>query len=257
MRQYLKILIVSGALCFAGNGLFAQNFTAKGIIFRKSSTSRVSQALVTDLNTKTVMMSDDLGMFTINTWIGDTLLVTKKDYTPLKVVIADKNDLSIFLQPVIQLNQVTVKAESQRQEMNDVMKQYKSEGIFNNGKSLPFWQALNSPLTEFYNLFGKTPGQAKRFAAYSKNELEASAVDKRYTKELVKSTTKLPDDEVEKFMQYYRPSYQDIMLWNDYQLITAIKKNLVYYKRSKVHQPLQQLPRVNSPESLEDKKSEK
>ncbi|MBS1530450.1 MAG: hypothetical protein JSU01_09095 [Bacteroidetes bacterium] len=244
MRQHIKILIVSAAFCFAGNMAVAQNFTAKGIIFRKSSTSRVSQALITDLNTKTVMMSDDLGMFSINTWIGDTLLITKKDYTPFRIVVTDKNDLSIFLQPVVQLNQVTVKGESQRQELNDVMKQYKSDGIFNNGKSLPFWQALNSPLTEFYNLFGKTPGEARRFAAYSKNELEASAVDKRYTKELVKTTTKLPDDEVGKFMQYYRPSYQDIMQWNDYQLINAIKKNLVYYKRSKNHQPLQALPKI-------------
>jgi len=204
-----------------------------------------------------VMMSDDLGMFSINTWIGDTLLITKKDYTPYKIVVVDKNDLSISLQPVIELNQVTVKGESKKQELNDVMKQYKSDGIFNNGKSLPFWQALNSPLTEFYNLFGKTPGEARRFAAYSKNELEASAVDKRYTKELVKSATKLPDGEVEKFMQYYRPSYQDIQEWNDYQLITAIKKNLIAYKRSKNHQPLQQLPKVNSPESLEDKKVNK
>src|SRR3569833_526952 len=255
MSQYLRILIVFAAFCFAGNAVLAQNFTAKGIIFRKSSTSRVSQALINDLNTKTVMMSEDLGMFTINTWIGDTLLVTKKDYTPFKMVVVDINDLSIFLQRVVELNQVTIKGESKTQEMSDVMKQYKKDGLFNDGKSLPFWQAVNSPLTEFYNLFAASPRNARRFAAYSKNEREASAVDRRYTKELVKTTTKLPDDEVQKFMNYYRPSYQDMMQWDDYQLITAIKKNLVTYKRSRNHQPLQQLPKVNSPESLEDKKS--
>ena len=135
------------------------------------------------------------------------------------------------------------------------MKGYKKDGIFNDGKSLPFWQAFNSPITEFYNLFGKAPGNARRFAAYSKNEREASAVDKRYTKELVKTTTKLPDDEVDKFMNYYRPSYQDMVQWDDYQLIAAIKKNLAAYKRSKNHQPLQQLPKINTPESLEDKKT--
>lgn len=175
MRRYLKILIVFAVFCFAGNTLLAQNFTAKGIIFRKSSTSRVSQALINDLNTKTVMMTDDLGMFTINTWIGDTLLVTKKDYTPFKMVVADKNDLSISLQPVVELNQVTVKGESKKQELNDVMKQYKKDGIFNDGKSLPFWEAVNSPITEFYNLFAKGPANARRFAAYSKDEREASA----------------------------------------------------------------------------------
>jgi len=249
----LKILIVFAAFCFAANAVLAQNFTAKGIVFRKSSTSRVSQALINDLNTKTVMLSDDLGMFTINTWIGDTLLITKKDYTPYRIVVVDKNDLSISLQPVVELDQVTVKGETKKQELNDVMKGYKKDGIFNDGKSLPFWQAFNSPITEFYNLFGKGPANARRFAAYSKNELQATTVDKRYTKELVKTTTKLPDDEVDKFMNYYRPSYQDMVQWDDYQLIAAIKKNLAAYKRSKNHQPLQQLPKVSSPESLQDK----
>lgn len=247
MVRHLKILILFAAFCcFCIAAQAQQAITVRGVIFMKSSTQRVSQAVINDLNNKNVMMSDDLGMFSISTAIGDTLLITKKDYTPLKVPVVDKNDLSLFLQPVVQLNQVTIKGETEKQELNDVTKQYGRDGVFNDGKSLPFWEAFNSPVTELYNLFAKEPADARRFAAFSKNELESSAVDKRYTKELVKSTTNLPDDEVTKFMQYYRPSYQDIKEWNDYQLISAIKKNLVYYKKSKTRQQpsLQQLPKI-------------
>jgi hypothetical protein len=238
MVRHLKIFLLAAAFSCVCNTLFAQQaITIRGVIFMKSSTQRVSQVLINDLNNKNMMMSDDLGMFSISTAIGDTLLISKKDYTPLKITVVDKNDLSLFLQPVVQLNQVTIKGETEKQELNDVMKQYHKDGIFNDGKSLPFWQAFNSPVTELYNLFAKGPADARRFAAFSKNELESTEINKRYTKDLVKSTTRLPDDEVLKFMQFYTPSVQDIREWNEYQLIAAIRKNLTYYKRTKNRQP--------------------
>ena len=59
-------------------------------------------------------------------------------------------------------------------------------------------------------------------------------VDKRYTKELVKSVTKMSsNDEVEKFMVAYRPSYDNMKEWNDYQLIQYIKKSYNYYLKIK------------------------
>jgi hypothetical protein len=213
--------------------VFGQGVTIKGIIFKKSTNDRISQALINNVNNKVIMMSDELGMFSISALVGDTLVITKSNYTPLRITILSKDDLMLYMQPVIELNQVTIKGETKKQELNDVMKQYKSQGIFNDGKSLPFWQFVNSPITGVYNLFGKSPGQARRFAAYSKTELENTEIDKRYTKELVKSVTKLPDVEVVKFMQLYTPSYQDIQEWNDYKLITYIKKNLTYYQKTK------------------------
>lgn len=211
-----------------------QTLTIKGIIFKKSTPDRISQVVVADLKNQTLMMSDELGGFSIKATIGDTLQITKTGYTPQKIAILSNNDLIIYLQPVIELNQVTIKSQSKQQELNEVMKEYRSQGIYNDGKSLPFWQFVNSPITAFYNLFGKAPAQARRFAEYAKNEQEASVVDKRYTKELVKSVTKMSsDDEADKFMVAYRPSYENIKEWNDYQLIQYIKKSYNYYLKIK------------------------
>jgi hypothetical protein len=211
-----------------------QALTIKGIIFKKSTPNRISQAVVTDLKTQTLMMSDELGGFGIKASIGDTLEVTKTGFTPQKVIVLNNNDLVVYLQPVIELNQVTIKSKSKQQELSEVMKEYRSQGIYNDGKSLPFWQFVNSPITAFYNLFGKAPAQARHFAEYAKNEQEASVVDKKYTKELVKSVTKISsDDEVDKFMAAYRPSYENMKEWNDYQLIQYIKKSYNYYLKTK------------------------
>ena len=197
-------------------------------------------------------MSDDLGMFSINTAVGDTLFITKKEYAPFKVTVDSKADLMIGLQSFLALKEVTITGQTKKQELNDVMKGYNSKGIFNDGKSLPFFEFLNSPLTGIYNLFGKTPREERKFAAYAKTELENTEVDKRYTKELVKTITKLPDGDVVKFMQIYTPSYQDVKEWNDYQLIEYIKKNLVYYKRVKNRQQgLQALPKRDIPPQSE------
>jgi len=222
-------------LCLLSGLTYAQQtLTVKGIIFKKSTPDRISQAVVTDLKTQTVMMSDELGGFGIKTSIGDTLEITKTGYTPQRIVITNNDDLVVYLQPIVELNQVTIKSQSKQQELSEVMKEYKSQGIFNDGKSLPFWQFVNSPITAFYNLFGKAPAQARRFAEYAKNEQEASVVDRKYTKELVKSVTKMTsDDEIDKFMVAYRPSYQDMKEWNDYQLIQFIKKSYNYYLKTK------------------------
>ncbi|MEO6850926.1 MAG: hypothetical protein ABI203_04330 [Mucilaginibacter sp.] len=210
-----------------------QVLTVKGVVFKKNSSERLAKVLITNLNSHAVMISNDLGVFTIKGVIGDTLLVSKFEYAPQKRIVINADDLPVYMQPVIELNGVTIKDQTKKQELNEVMKQYHSQGIFNDGNSLPFWQFVNSPLTGLYNLFGKGPADARRFAAFSKNEQEATAVDSRYTKELVKSITKLPDDEVIKFMQIFTPSFEDIKQWNDYQLISYIKKSFTYYQKNK------------------------
>src|ERR1700744_6310233 len=162
------IFFVSALLLLQVTALAQQTFTLKGIVFRKSSSDRISQAVITDLNNEIVMMSDDLGMFSIQTTIGDTLLITGREYSEQKLAVTSKADLAIYLQPVIELKPVLIQGQTKKQELNDVMKQYNSRGIYNNGKSLPVWEFLNSPITGLYNLFGKTPREERRFAAYAK-----------------------------------------------------------------------------------------
>jgi len=72
-------------------------------------------------------------------------------------------------------------------------------------------------------------------------ELEAIAVSNRYNKTLVKRVTNLSDTDVAKFMQQYSPSYEDIQQWNDYDLISHIKKYLVYFNKHKDGIPEQKL----------------
>jgi len=82
--------LLSAALilyCLQGFAFAQQVLDIKGIVFKKSSSERISQALVTDLKSQTLMMSDELGGFSIKASVGDTLLITRSNYTPQKIVI--------------------------------------------------------------------------------------------------------------------------------------------------------------------------
>ena len=228
-----KIFFSFLIICLLPFTAIGQAITLRGVTYKKTSSERVAQALVTDLKTQVIMMSDELGMFSIKTNLGDTLLFTKANYTPQKKVVTSTDDIAVFLQPAISLNQVTISGQTKKQELNEVMDEYRNNGVLNNGKSLPAWEFINSPITGLYQLFAKQPADARRFARFSKNELEATEVNRRYTKALVKRTTNMSDEDVVKFMTIFTPSYEDVKGWNDYELIAYIKKSYGYYQRTK------------------------
>jgi hypothetical protein len=215
-------------------------FVLKGVISRNISVERLAQVLITNLRTKNIMMSDELGWFSINAAIGDTLLFNKTNYTDLKVVVKAKEDIPVYMQPVIVLDQVTINGQSKRQELNDVMKDYHRQGIYYNGKP-PVLSFLTSPLTGLYELFGKGPGQARRFAAFSKGELEFAEIRRRYNRAMVMRVTNTDSTTAKRFMEYYSPTYEDLKQWNDYELIKQVKKSYEYYHNSADKEKLEQL----------------
>jgi len=192
------------------------------------------------------MMSDELGWFSIKTSVGDTLLFSKYDYTDQKMTVVSKADIPVYMQPVVHLAEVKIAGESKKQELNDVMNDYRHKGIYFDGKPpiTAFSPFGGSPITGLYELFGKEPAQMRRFAAFSKNENEYAEVKKRYNIALVKRVTHASDSTAKKFMVYYTPSYEDIKAWNDYELIKHVRESYEFYEKNKNQLGLQDL---NSP----------
>lgn len=209
-----------------------QEFTINGALYKAGTANRIAQAVITDLRSNVIMMSDELGGFNIKVSKGDTLLVNKTGFTPQKTVVSGTGDLLIYLTPAKQLAEVIIKEKSNKQEMADVVNTYRSKGLYFDGKPSA-WAAINSPLTALHELFGRDAANERHFIQYTKDEAEGAAIDKRYTSQLVKRVTGLSDDDITKFMQQYRPSYEDIKQWNDYDLINHIKKYLIYFKKHK------------------------
>jgi hypothetical protein len=239
-------IFISVCFCFALKASGQQLFTLKGVTSKKLSGERIAQVLITDLNSKVVMMSDELGWFSIKASVGDTLLFSKYDYTDQKITVISGADIPVYMQPVVHLAEVQIAGESKKQELRDIMNDYRHKGIYFDGKPpitafIPFG---GSPITGLYELFGKEPARMRRFAAFSKSENEYAEVRKRYNIALVKRVTHASDSAAKKFMEYYTPSYEDIKAWNDYELIKHTQEEFSFYSKSTDKQGLQNL---NSP----------
>jgi hypothetical protein len=240
--RYRIFVIIMFCLGFSPGARAQEVFLVKGVISRNISVERLAQVLITNLRSKEIVLSDDLGWFSVNAAIGDTILFNKLKYTDQRVVIIVKGDIPVYMQPEIQLDQVTINGQSKKQELKDVMSDYRKQGIYYNGKP-PVLSFLTSPLTGLYELFGKGPGQARRFAAFSKGELEFAEVRRRYNLAMVMRVTSADSTVAKGFMEYYTPSAEDLKQWNDYDLIKQVKKSYEYYAKSANKKELQELNR--------------
>ena len=213
-----------------------------GITYNNKTSERVALVSVTNLQHRAITYSTDVGMFNINAAPTDTLLFSKPGFTDQRLVVKEQKQILVFLVPALQLDEVFVKAKTKKQEQKEIMDTYRSKGIYYNGKP-PALSFLSSPLTGFYELFGKGPGQARHFAAQMQRENQQTEVNKRYTVDMVKRITKLPDEEIQQFMLMYSPPYPEVLKWNDYELIQFINRSMLGYNKSKSLPPL---PKLNS-----------
>lgn len=219
-------------LCLTLSAAAQQVFTLKGVIFIKSTQGRVSKAVINNVTRNTIVTSDDLGSFNIEAAVGDSILFRKVDYAQQSLKVSNTNGLSIYLQPIISLKTVTIKDYSERQELNATLNNYRKVGQYYTLKPSAL-AVVTSPLTGLYEMFGKTPGRARKFQEYSKQELESQAVSKRYNKALVKQVTNMTDIDLDEFMMVFTPSYEDVKSWSDYDIIKYIKRSYDYFKENR------------------------
>lgn len=228
--SYKAKLIFSFFLAIAAiNKSFAQNeFTLNGVLFENQSKIRIALAEVRNKRSGFSSGSNDLGIFTIKVNIGDTLLVTKRNFSDVEVVVRTTKDLVLYLNKGTTLNEVVVTGQTKKQALNELKKDYRNKGSFYAGKP-PVLSFLFSPLTAFYELFGKTPKQARRFNRMYQTEMQDSHVDQLFNKTTINQQTGLTEKELENFLVNYRPTYEQAKNWNVYDSINWIKESYKKY----------------------------
>src|SRR5690606_24338361 len=121
-------------------------------------------------------------------------------------ILQGASDVIIRLKGSYQLNEVNVYGQSKKDQLGDVMDDFRRKGNYYNGKPPPLAYVL-SPISALYGLFGKTPKNARRFQSYVNVELEQSVVDRKFNINLVQASTDLSGEDLVNFMDLYRPSF--------------------------------------------------
>lgn len=253
MKQFLiKISVLLPVLFMCCLSVIAQVDSLQGLIMDRSGSSRVSNASVTNKRSGQLRVSNDLGLFRISAAIGDTLLISKPGYSDLVLVLPSLEDLIVRLQAIIALSEVTVQGQSKKQELDELREQYRKKGSYYAGKP-PLLAYIFQPLTALYELIGKTPGQARRFNAYYITELQQTEIDRRFNTYTIGSITGLEGNDLKNFMVVYRPGFESLSAWDEYALISYVKRSLSTFNSSGRPRGLLSLPSLPKAPDLSEK----
>ena len=251
MRYLLSITIIFFLIDIS---IFSQEqprYQISAQVINAEDSTPVSFAHVIIMNCKKGMMCDELGKFSCNMPLNDTLIIsaigfeTKKvdinyyneniqdgiiKLTPLAysidevIIIPYKNykefkeaflSLELPEKPIINLNIPNIKPDGSAREEDDII-------------MIP----MGSPITALYNAFSK---EGKEVAEYNKL-MERKAIEKRvqkkYNKNIVAYVTGIKDErKVLDFMEFCNFSEEFILSSNDYEIYLAINNCYENYRK--------------------------
>ena len=212
-----------------GKGFAQEEFKLTGVIFEKATNIRIALAEVSNKRNKYTVGSNDLGLFTIKALVGDTLIINKRNFSPLMLKVTSSKDVITYLfRDANMLNEVTVFGQTKKQELDAIKRDYRNKGSFYGGKP-PLLSFIFSPLTAIYELVGKTPRNARRFNNMYVTEIQNNQVDQLFNKSSINENTGLNGKELEDFMVNYRPNYERAKNWTVYDATKWIKDSYKKY----------------------------
>jgi len=242
--KYIALLCIFFFLAIAAQGQEQDNMVS-GLVLEKGSSTRISDANVMNLRTKQTVRTNSYGVFTVEVNVGDTLSITKVGYGPIKTRINTLEDILIDITAGTQIETVVITRSTRESEMRQMQEDYESKGVYNGGKNT-FGTYIASPATALYNLFGKEAKNAKRFEQYMSQELDETKVDRIFNRTIVSSLTKLEGEELQSFMDIYRPSYSTAQRWGQYDLMNYINSSFKTWN-AQGRPKSQRLPKLEIP----------
>ncbi|WP_316770511.1 hypothetical protein [Pedobacter frigiditerrae] len=211
------------------NAFAQQEFMQSGVVFENGSKIRIALAEVTNLRNGYSVGTNDMGLFSIKSAIGDTLVVIKRGFNDIRVVVSSTKDIILQLnRGGTMLSEVVINGQGKKQTLDAIKRDFKNKGSFYGGKP-PILSYVLSPLTAIYELFGRTPKNARRFNKMYVSELQDSHVDQLFNKTTINKETGLTGKELEDFMVNYRPDYEKAKNWTYYDSTKWIKDSFKNY----------------------------
>jgi hypothetical protein len=233
MRNLKKLFLISFISVSAFTSVRAQTGSVQeGVVFKKGTNIRISNAEIINKNTRGKVNSNDFGIFRIISSVNDTLQISGAGYITQVFIVRDFKDAIIHLQSTNELQEVQVKEKTIKQELEEARNSYRSKGVFYKGKP-PLLAAIFSPLTFINELVGKNGRQARRFNKFADREIDYYEVASRFNDSSIKTTVPIQDDELEDFKSKYWPTAEQIKRWTDYDVISYIKRSYTEFKNKR------------------------
>jgi len=224
-----KIVLCCTAFVMA-LGAAAQNAPMQqGMVLKTGTNIRLGNVAIINKKSSARSLSSTLGVFSISAQTGDTLVFASDNFQSSDFVVADLADKIIYMAPIMQLSEVTVKDYSLISDIREVQRGYREKSVFYTGTPHYYYLFLK-PMTFIYENFKSEVIEARRFNHFARRELEASEVAARFNNATIRAVLPIRDAEIERFKSAYFPTVAQVRRWNDYDLINYIKASFADFK---------------------------
>lgn len=223
----LYLLICSSILSI----LSAQAQYLGGVVHDRETGQPVRAASITMGNLRTA--TDAGGHFGVVGFTGFpvTISVSHIGYEPTSLTLYTAPDTLLYislLRKTIGLEEVRILGK--RNSVKDSLWMRQEYANQFNFKPVKPWQALTlAPagiginLNVLFASFSREQKQSKLLKAALIRDEHEDYVDRRYTKALIQAQTGVPDAELDVFHWFFRPTYEQLLRFSDYDLLLYIR----------------------------------
>ena len=186
----------------------------KGTVYELNSTEPIAQVDITNLSTKEIVQSSQMGEFTIPVKLDDLLTFAYPGFRTDTLVVTNLEFKRVYLTPIADFNlleDVEISSLSDAQLDEQIAMADRQGGavntVFGGGVAI-------SPS----RIFGKKGKEARKRYQHLMAEKTDRAIMRKFSPELITSITPLEGEDLTRFITKYKPSYGFIMKADDEQL---------------------------------------
>lgn len=225
---------------FVPCSLLAQKLSSiKGTILSADSALHLRGINILNLNLKKKTISDINGNYFIPYKKTDTIEFSHDNWETKRIFGENLSDSVFLLKKSIQIDEVFVLGDrlGSQAEMFEklAIEQNKNNAIYYKGR--PPLSLLNpfggKPLTFFYELLSKSGRKARKMSAEISDELDNEKISKMFNPDLISSIVPIEGDDLNDFIQKYKPTVAQVENWTAYDAHVYIKKCFDSYMATK------------------------
>jgi hypothetical protein len=228
MRSASRFILLVCILFFAGNhNVFA--LVMKGKVYDMKTNQPIPNVNVVNTFTETGMTTDSSGTFTINAEKGHLIEFRRIGYKIVRVrieavtlpyySIAMKE--GAFDIEEIQITGKNYRTDSieNRETYKWAIEHYKLEGL----------DVIQHPFDALSKRNRQIWAFQKRYDYFEKEKF----VDYVFNAKLINKITKIDSADMETYRRYYRPSYEQVKAWTEYEFLEYIKRTATAFLRKR------------------------
>jgi hypothetical protein len=194
----------------------AQQNIIRGQVVETGTNTKMPDVFVRNTSNNQVTLTDNGGNFQVRGLMGHTLIISSPGYVSDTLYIADMAPKRVVMVPLgITLNAVNVRGQQRFDPRAEYPQVYQKSKVY-----------VLSPTT----WFGKEAKDARRLKRYFEREEKERVVDSVFTKIYVGSLVPLKGNELENFMNLYRPTYEFVRSNNGPSMAAYINDSYKKYQ---------------------------